>query len=616
MKPQLAAAHDGPRWARWLPLIMVVVFGLYLASKAVPPRDPVEGFDVHRFARLPVVYQGRVKPYDTLARNSLLILTDRQSFVDASGNRKEAIIWLLDVIAGTDAARTHPIFRIEHPQILHMLGLEERPGFRYALNEFAPKLELLDEQGRRVMAIPQAQREVFDNKLAELIEQLRLFMALTESFSIPQLNGGMEQVKQVVSRVQMLKEMGIPHAVPPATADGQWQPFIQAAIISMVSPEDRTHALIHLSNMLVAWSEKDAAKFNAELAEFEREVHAAGINDVNPGKLRFEAAFNHAAPFYYTSVIYVFVFILTALGWLGFTGPLNRSALWLVGLALIIHTAALIARIYLSGRPPVTNLYSSAVFIGWGCVIFGFIFERIWKMGVGNLLAGIAGFITLLIAHHLAMSGDTLETLQAVLDTNFWLATHVTTVTMGYVATYIAGLLGIIFILRGVFTRSVTKPIAKSISAMLYGTLCFALLFSFIGTVLGGLWADDSWGRFWGWDPKENGALIIVLWNALILHARWAGLAQQRGIAILAIGGNIVTTWSWFGVNMLGVGLHSYGFMDSAVFWMMFFAASQIAIMIIGLIPMSLWRSFGPMKESAPPPGPGPGPVGSKPAVS
>ena len=93
---------------------------------------------------------------------------------------------------------------------------------------------------------------------------------------------------------------------------------------------------------------------------------------------------------------------------------------------------------------------------------------------------------------------------------------------------------------------------------MVYGIVCFATLFSFVGTVLGGIWADQSWGRFWGWDPKENGALIIVLWNALILHARWGGLVRQRGLICLAIFGNIVTSWSWFGTNMLGIGLHSY----------------------------------------------------------
>ncbi len=100
----------------------------------------------------------------------------------------------------------------------------------------------------------------------------------------------------------------------------------------------------------------------------------------------------------------------------------------------------------------------------------------------------------------------------------------------------------------------------------LYGIVCFATLLSFTGTVLGGIWADQSWGRFWGWDPKENGAMLIVIWNALILHARWGGMVQARGMAMLAVIGNMVTGWSWFGTNQLQVGLHSYGFSNTLAF--------------------------------------------------
>ncbi|HWI60066.1 MAG TPA: cytochrome c biogenesis protein CcsA, partial [Bacillota bacterium] len=137
-----------------------------------------------------------------------------------------------------------------------------------------------------------------------------------------------------------------------------------------------------------------------------------------------------------------------------------------------------------------------------------------------------------------------------------------------------------------------TVEIGKALSKMVYGIVCFATLFSFLGTVLGGIWADQSWGRFWGWDPKENGALLIVLWNAIILHARWGGLVRDRGIMNLAVFGNIVTSFSWFGVNMLGIGLHAYGFMDAAFHWLMIFIVSQVAVIGLGLLPLQLWRSF------------------------
>src|SRR5437899_804139 len=134
--------------------------------------------------------------------------------------------------------------------------------------------------------------------------------------------------------------------------------------------------------------------------------------------------------------------------------------------------------------------------------------------------------------------------------------------------------------------------LAKALSKMVYAIVCFATLFSFTGTVLGGIWADQSWGRFWGWDPKENGALLIVIWNVLILHARWGGLVRERGLMALAVFGNIVTSFSWFGVNMLGVGLHSYGFMDAAFPWLVMFITSQLLLIGDALLPVSCWQSF------------------------
>jgi ABC-type transport system involved in cytochrome c biogenesis permease subunit len=183
--------------------------------------------------------------------------------------------------------------------------------------------------------------------------------------------------------------------------------------------------------------------------------------------------------------------------------------------------------------------------------------------------------------------------MQAVLDTQFWLATHVVFITMGYAAVFIAGLLGIIYIGVGVLTRSLTPELAKLLTRMTYGVVCFALIFSLIGTILGGLWADDSWGRFWGWDPKENGALMIVLWTAIVLHARWGGMVKARGLAVLAVGGNLVTAWSWFGVNELGVGLHSYGFTEGVLVafgWVVF---THLVIIIVGaLLPLEMWLSL------------------------
>ena len=330
--------------------------------------------------------------------------------------------------------------------------------------------------------------------------------------------------------------------------------------------------------------------FNAALQDLKAQLTTTQSPALS--KAKAEAFFNQMQPFYHAMVIFVLAGLVAVFSWFNLSETLRRSGLWLCWLAFAIHTAGLVYRMVLEGRPPVTNLYSSAIFIGWGVVLLGLILEHLYKNGIGVVAASVIGFITLIIAHHLALEGDTMEMMRAVLDSNFWLTVHVVTVTIGYVGAFLAGFLGLIYVLRGVFTRTLDTVTAKALSRMIYGVVCFATLFSFIGTVTGGIWADQSWGRFWGWDPKENGALIIVLWNALILHLRWGGIIRERGLVNCAIFGNIVTAWSWFGVNMLGIGLHSYGFTDAAFKWLVLFVVSQLGLIGIGLLPKKWWGSF------------------------
>jgi ABC-type transport system involved in cytochrome c biogenesis permease subunit len=187
-----------------------------------------------------------------------------------------------------------------------------------------------------------------------------------------------------------------------------------------------------------------------------------------------------------------------------------------------------------------------------------------------------------------------MEMMRAVLDSNFWLATHVVTITIGYSGTFLAGTLAVGYTLARQFSPRFDSSSTRTLVSMTYGIICFALFFSFVGTVLGGIWADQSWGRFWGWDPKENGALLIVLWNAIILHARWGGYVRERGLMAMAIFGNVITSLSWFGVNMLGVGLHSYGFMQSAFWSLSGFIVSQLALIALCLLPRRFWSSRRP----------------------
>ena len=392
-----------------------------------------------------------------------------------------------------------------------------------------------------------------------------------------------------MARHQDLTQLAHFRILPPTAGANPdaWQSVGQA--LSNANAGSGLHpGLVPLARMNAAYASNDPLAFNQALTDLKGVV--ATLKPDAIGHASNEITFNRAQPFFMGLVIYFLAFIVLCISWIYKPDLLQPTAYALLFAGSIVHTLGLAARIILQGRPPVTNLYSSAVFVGWGAVILGLIIERMYRKGFGTAVAAAAGFASLIVAQHLGESGDTMEMMRAVLDSNFWLATHVVTITIGYSGTFLAGAIAIGYALRKHITTKVDVETDKALVDMAYGIICFALFFSFVGTVLGGIWADQSWGRFWGWDPKENGALLIVLWNAIILHARMAGYVRDRGIMVMAIFGNVITALSWFGVNMLGVGLHSYGFMDQAFWALTGFCTSQVILMGICYAPARFWE--------------------------
>jgi ABC-type transport system involved in cytochrome c biogenesis permease subunit len=535
---------------------------LWLFATMMPPGDGSSKMHLVEAAKLPVVEGGRVMPIDTVARNSLMVISGRQELVDAKGDSQPAIKWLLDVMTSGDKdgpALNEKVFRITNEDVLSDLKLQPRSGFRYSLAEIEPRFAEFGRQFEAAMKLSEKERNLYHRKILELAQHIKLY--------------------------QELSGMQAPLVVPPESASGKWR-SLREGFEQDIQRGRHDTATMAFATILSAYMKEDAKAFNDGLDSYQQIVAKHLPKEVK--KTEFETFFNHFAPFYQCMILYVIVLLLTCFGWVAFQPQLNQAAFVLAVVTLAAHTFALVGRMYLMDRPLVfvTNLYSSAVFIGWICVILGLVLELIYRNGLGIFVAAATGALTLLVGHHLAATGDTLEMMQAVLDTNFWLATHVTCVTFGYASTFVAGFLGIVFVVLRLLPIQFDKEVFKTVGRMIYGIVCFAMFFSFVGTVLGGLWADYSWGRFWGWDPKENGALLIVLMNALILHARWCGLVQLRGMAVLAVVGNIVTAWSWFGVNMLGVGLHSYGFMSGALWWLMAFVISQLGVIALGLVPV------------------------------
>jgi ABC-type transport system involved in cytochrome c biogenesis permease subunit len=622
---------------KWIPLILVVVMaGWFLSGLRQPPET---GFHARDFGKLPVLMNGRFQPFDSVARNSLLQIRAKQTVYEKDGGQAQTLSatdWLLEVMMKPESADDRKVFRIDNNEVTELLKLPDNQKF-YSFNQLRPQVDEIDKQVSRIESIDSSKRTVFESQLMKLDEVMNLYQRLEISLKPPgsddfaaELDAYQKSIPPGIAAVNareagqkfdqdafntLLGFMGgyntvasfaLPLTIPPADASlphDDWQ-NIGTNLMQTAHTGELNPAVKFYAEMVTAYRSDQPADFNQAVAAYR--VWLADRFTPQLRKADQEFFFSTMELFYKAMVIYVLALVLALFSWFGGSGAtathkaptfnvsdlLRRSAFYLIIMAWIIHTFGLVFRMYLEGRPPVTNLYSSAIFIGWGAVILGMVLEKIYRDGIGCVVAGSAGFVTLIIAHNLALSGDTMEMMRAVLDTNFWLATHVVAVTLGYASTFVAGFLAIIYILRGVFTTTLTAETAKSLARMVYGIVCFATLFSFVGTVLGGIWADQSWGRFWGWDPKENGALLIVLWNATILHARWGGLVRERGLMNLAVIGNIVTSFSWFGVNMLGIGLHSYGFMDAAFKWLMLFIGSQLAIILLGLLPQKLWRSF------------------------
>lgn len=580
--------------AQWFPRVLPALLLLFLGFHTWRSWTP--GNPVSALGEIPVLHEGRLKPLDTVARSTLLLLNARQRVVTENG-RLSPMEWIKEVLFQSELAHTRAVFLIHHPDVLDLAGLPHGPK-RYTFVELKGSRETISSEAQRVSGIPTHNRTTFEQAVLQLHRQLVVYQRLVHSLALPDNPDfaseimNLPEVRNQARRVWLAREAGQPESIEPILTfqdkviryqtfaeqasfapvfglplsdEEVWKPLGNHLFEVLRTGELPSH-LIALAHLISAAQEGSDEDFSEALSSFEE--HLANDHSAAVQKVRWEARFNAFAPFYLALILYLGVFLLVLAAWIGPGQPLLNAAYRILAITFVLHTLGLVMRMIIEGRPPVTNLYSSAVFIGWGTILFGLLVERFFRQGFALGTSAFVGFATLIVAHHLSLSGDTMEVMRAVLDSNFWLATHVIIITLGYSATFLAGAMGLGYFLWWILFRRATPQTNRRINGLIYGVLCFALLFSFVGTVLGGIWADQSWGRFWGWDPKENGALLIVLWNAIILHARMAGYVQLRGLAALALLGTIVTAWSWFGTNMLGIGLHSYGFTDQAFVWL------------------------------------------------
>jgi ABC-type transport system involved in cytochrome c biogenesis permease subunit len=262
----------------------------------------------------------------------------------------------------------------------------------------------------------------------------------------------------------------------------------------------------------------------------------------------------------------------------------------------------IVLRCVIRGRPPILNLYDTFLFvaaIGTGAaVVAEIVSRRRFVLSIAPVFGAL--LIALARAFEVEDGKDQLAPLQAVLDTNYYLATHVTSINIGYAASMFASFVGTAWLLMQAFgVRRNDTAFHKSIVRATYGLVAFGLIFAVFGTIYGGVWANDSWGRFWGWDPKENGAFLICIALVSLMHARMCGWVRDFGFCIGAALTGLVVAFSWFHVNLLGIGLHAYGFASSTKTALFTYYGVQLVLIAVGVTGVLIRRFLAAAAQPA-----------------
>jgi ABC-type transport system involved in cytochrome c biogenesis permease subunit len=401
-----------------------------------------------------------------------------------------------------------------------------------------------------------------------------------------------DYVKAMLGAVMSGDEAAALHNFPPPVgkADAWHGPgdILQTAMTGgEVTREDVAQLTEYASLYKTA---RDPAAFKMQAKKLRDDAQALGNARGESGHVGLELHYYRTDYFYRALLCFTFGLLLLALSWV------KRGAAWekwtkLGSVLLLIigaatSTTGIVIRCIIMQRPPITTLYETIIFITTACVIAGLLAELANRKGYALIMAAVAGTAGMFLSlRFFTFEGtDSMKQLEAVLITTFWLSTHVPCINLGYAMGMVASIFSMIYMVGRMTGRMKAGGDAvREVTRMAYGFVLAGLFFSLVGTVLGGIWANYSWGRFWGWDPKENGALMIVLMNLVILHARMGGYVREVGFHNLNLVLGMVTIFSWFATNQLGIGLHAYGAMDNAWSWLYRTWAFIGALLIFGL---------------------------------
>ncbi|MGJ8632495.1 MAG: cytochrome c biogenesis protein [Luteolibacter sp.] len=569
---------------------------------------------------LPIQDGGRIKPLSAYAGFKMLGLHGARSMKVEDDNgevyKLKPTEWLMDAFFRPDLAVQEPTFRVDNSDVIKAIGVEVKGRRdRYSYLEVEPGIEKLFELAQSYEPIEKNMRDPVQQQTIDLAYNIRNYQVLLGYFTFarngvvmagsgqggkpddrtdisiimtaaPQISAEVKRVqdsgKEVDGNLAKLLQQILNGAnfakyglfvLPPEDAeDGEWKPAGTAImdVITQVSKDpardiETIKGMETVARSLSVLNSEE--KFRESFQDFKETVVKRAKARGEGDRVEMEVAYFKRDYFLNAMVLYIIGTLCALAMWAIGSGKVGKGFYWatlgFTAIAAGLSTIAIVKRCLIMERPPVGNLYDTVIFIGTTAVIFSLLIEWMSRKRFALGLAPIIGTALIVLArrYELGDAADHLDPLVAVLDSNFWLATHVITISLGYSAGLLAAMLSCIYVLmRGLNLDGGDKDLRKSLTKAVYGSICLTVFLSLVGTVLGGIWANYSWGRFWGWDPKENGALMIVLWTLAILHARLGGIIKDWGLHLSSIFTACIVAFSWWHVNFLGVGLHNYGF--------------------------------------------------------
>jgi ABC-type transport system involved in cytochrome c biogenesis permease subunit len=507
---------------------------------------------------------GRLKPLDTFARESARRVGGARPFTGGETVAgMDAVDWLRALLSDPVRWQQERVVRVAHADVRARLGLPAARD-RYSYAELVENQGLLDtvaavrDKAQRDEALDPVEQEI-----GTLEGTLVLFRGL--------LNGEALRI------------------VPVEVESGAW---MSVADLAPGAPGERLAALRERIVRLVAAEPGAAAALRADLRA------TGGAHYPAAEALAREVRYNRLKPFRLAWLLYLaaFVALLPAIS-LG-SRVLGGAGVALALGGLLATTGGLWMRTVISGRAPVTNMYETVVFAAWGAVALALVFEAVYGGRIAAACASGLAVVALLLADNVPILDGSIAPLVPVLRDNLWLTLHVLTITLGYAAFLLA--MGLGHVNLAFLTLAPGRPVVATLTRFLHRSLQVGTLFLAVGTLLGGVWASYSWGRFWGWDPKETWALIALLGYLAVLHGRLAGWLGDFGLAMGAVGGFLLVLMAWYGVNyVLGTGLHAYGFGSGGAGWVFAFAALELLVMVLAaarqaaLAPAAFRRALG-----------------------